>query len=384
MRISHATLALTPDLGGPYASIRGLSSAQASRGHEVSIVSPGREQPKVAADDWGGVRYSFSGGISVPRLGFDRRYAEALLETQPDVLHTQGLWQYPSWVATGLRRGRDLLHVASIRGMLEPWALTRSRLLKATTWALFERRNLAGADLLHATSAQEARSIRARGIESPIAVIPNGVEVPALDMDEEPREAEALFLSRIHPGKGVETLLEAWAECAPRDWTLTVAGGGEPTYVAEMKRRATALGLGPDQVSFPGPLYGEAKSEAFGRARLFVLPTVSENFGIAIAEALAHGVPVITTQGAPWKIIEEEGLGWWTPVGAEGLRAALRAAFQSDPTELRSRGLKGRQVMESRFSWDGVAARFDEVFEWLRAGTGKPDFVLDRGQHPTA
>jgi glycosyltransferase involved in cell wall biosynthesis len=265
--------------------------------------------------------------------------------------------------------------------MLEPWAWGHHAWKKRPVWQLLERKNLASAALLHATSEQEAQSFRDRGLRVPIAIIPNGVELPGYD---EPNTGHCptsskrtlLFLSRIHPKKGLSMLLEAWAKVRPSGWNLKIVGPDEGGHRKELEKQATSLGLA-DVVSFHDAVRGkDAKSALFREASLFVLPTHSENFGIAVAEAMAHGLPVITTHGAPWQLLETEQCGWWVPVSVAGLAAALDDATRQSPESLAEMGARGRAVVAERFGWDGIARQFIDCYRWLLGEGSKPDCVV--------
>ena len=112
----------------------------------------------------------------------------------------------------------------------------------------------------------------------------------------------------MHPKKGLETLLQAWAKIEPAypGWRLSLIGPGEERYVGELRAMARTLGLG--RVSFGEPVYGAAKWDAYRAADLFVLPSLNENFGLTVAEALAAGTPVIATTGTPWSRVESRRL----------------------------------------------------------------------------
>jgi glycosyltransferase involved in cell wall biosynthesis len=363
-----------------------------------------------------------------------------------DILHTHGLWQHPSWAALAWKRRYGKPHVVSVRGMLEPWAWRHKAWKKRPVWWLWEQRNLQSASLLHATSEQEAETLRERGLTAPIAIIPNGVEMPVgrdgLDAPTSSsiqnskskirnRPRTALFLSRIHPIKGLPLLLEAWARIReqetgdrkPEEWQLRIVGPDEGGHVEELKGLCDKLGLGycdasniehrtsniehrseesgdslastlterryraeqePDpfkiknsksNIIFSGALTGEAKETAFRDADLFILPTHSENFGIAVAEAMAHGLPVITTHGAPWKLLESERCGWWVPVSVDGIATALDDAMRRSPEELAAMGARGRKVVEERFAWEGIARQMIECYEWVQGEGEVPDCV---------
>jgi glycosyltransferase involved in cell wall biosynthesis len=369
---------LSPASGGPYESIRHLTGGLAEADVDVAVAMPFDPVSRSHHGEWR-ADMSSEGRILFPPLGWSPDFARRVLAQDADILHTHGLWQHPSWVALGWKRQRQRPHVVSVRGMLEPWAWEHRAWKKRPMWKMFEKRNLESAALLHATSEQEAQSFRDRGLKVPIAIIPNGVELPdkwirnGVSM---PSKRTVLFLSRIHPKKGLPLLLEAWAKVRPDGWDLKIVGPDEGGHRKELEKQAAALGLA-DVVSFLDAVRGEeAKNSLFTEASLFVLPTHSENFGIAVAEAMAHGLPVITTHGAPWQILEEEQCGWWVPVSVDGLAAALDAATRLPPEKLEEMGIKGRYVVADRFGWDGIARRFIDCYRWLLGQGPRPDVVI--------
>jgi glycosyltransferase involved in cell wall biosynthesis len=129
-------------------------------------------------------------------------------------------------------------------------------------------------------------------------------------------------------------------------------------------------------VEFSGPLYGEAKLLAYQKADLFVLPSHSENFGMAVAEALAAGTPAIVSKGAPWKGLNQHNAGWWVDNGVDALVACLDEALAMPPTELAAFGAHGRQWMETDFSWTNIGRKMSETYHWLLNGGSQPDWVV--------
>lgn len=296
------------------------------------------------------------------------------------ILHTHGLWLmpnvYPAWVKKRSRGLVTLVH--SPRGMLGHAALKISVWKKRPFWWLMQHSALEAADCLHATALSEYEEIRAAGLRNPVAIIPNGVDLP--DFSDFPRrctsERTVLSLGRIHPKKGLDRLVRAWAQVEQDcpSWHLRVVGPAELQHDKELLAIARSLGL--QRVSIEGPIYGaEEKLAAYRSADLFVLPTLNENFAMTVAEALAAEVPVISTKGAPWADLESERCGWWIDHGVEPLAAALRTAMSLSSQERRSMGGRGRAWMERDFGWDSIAQDMLEVYRWLKVGGASPATV---------
>ena len=160
-----------------------------------------------------------------------------------------------------------------------------------------------------------------------------------------------VFLSRIHPKKGIELLLEAWRTMDSKEWTLEIAGDGNPSYVETLKKSASDL----KEVRFIGPQYGEAKWDCIRSADVMVLPTFSENFGIVVAEALAVGVPVLTTMGTPWEDLETHKCGWWIELSIANLKNALENLVNSPIEEFKTMGKRGTALVKEKYDTKAVA-----------------------------
>jgi glycosyltransferase involved in cell wall biosynthesis len=303
------------------------------------------------------------------------------------------LWLHYGRIARQLGKKRSVPVIIHPHGMLEPWALRRSSWKKQVTGRLWEYENLQRASCLRVTSESELRAARSFGLKNPLALIPNGIDVEDYSSLPTPGEAATLleattllpehegkrvllFLSRVHPKKGLAMLLRAWHALGleRRDWLLLIAGPDQGGHLDELKQLVDDLKLARSVV-FTGALFGQQKLAAYARADLFILPSYSENFGVAVAEALAAGLPVITTRGTPWKGLEAQGCGWWTEATSEGLAEYLRVALSLSQSELARMGAKGRQWMKRDFSWEQLAAQMIEVCEWTLGGGPAPACV---------
>jgi glycosyltransferase involved in cell wall biosynthesis len=369
MKLVHVVPHVNEEASGPSYSVPRLCQSLAARGHDVelSCLAARGEIPGVVLDvhpQW-----------HLPkRLAVSFGHARTLHHKArcADIVHNHSLWSMVNMAAGWVVPGKHAKLVTSPRGTLSPWARSRSKAIKRLLWPL-QRRALARADLLHATSEGELAQIRALGFTAPVAVIPNGIDLPELIGSKPGSDIRTLlFLGRIHPTKCVDRLLRAWKTLQEHhpDWRLVIAGPGDPAYMQDLHVLATSLAL--ERIHFTGPVYGVDKFRVYREAELFVLPSHSENFGMAVAEALAHGCPAVVSRGAPWAGLVTEGCGWWVDHAVAPLTTTLHEAMALSPPQLAGMGLKGREWMARDFGWDSVARRMEDAYRW----------TLQRGDRP--
>lgn len=305
------------------------------------------------------------------------------------VLHQHGIWQAFSRVTLRWREGLRRPAVVAPHGSLGPAVLTYSYWKKALAKLAYEGRNLTGASCLHATAPGELRQLRELGLRNPIAVLPNGVPDAWLASEGDgarfrsehglPEDAPILlYISRIHRKKGLLKVVQLFARNRRLQdrWVLVVAGPCyDRPYLEAVRAVIAAHGLGP-RIRMVGELRGPARRDAFAASELMVLPSVSENFGLVVAEALGVGVPVITTRGAvAWEVVERERLGWWVDPDLASLEDALLSAARLGPAELAAMGARGRALVLRDYRWGPIAARTLELYAWLAGGAPRPEFV---------
>lgn len=235
------TSILSPKAGGLSASVPSLAHALSRAGLSDVAVS-GLEDPlnPEAALRWGPVVHVHR-VIGPLRFGYSNEMIASLARMQPDIVDVQGLWTYSSLANLGHNRRYGTPYVVTPRGMLDPWARQNSKWKKRIARMWFEDEHLARAVCLRATAEMEADHFRSFGLRNPIAIVPNGIDVPA-QLHPRPRfgRRRLLFLSRLHPKKGLPFLLRAWAEVKPHrpDWELVIAGPDEGGHKAEMQQLA--------------------------------------------------------------------------------------------------------------------------------------------------
>jgi len=230
--------------------------------------------------------------------------------------------------------------------------------------------------LLHGASERETRQFKTLQLKPPVALIPWGVSLPPAraERPDHPRPRIVLFVGRIYPVKGLPTLVEAWAKVRPSGWKLRIVGPDEAGHRAEVESQIRKAKVEVD-FEFAGPLQGEALREAYESASLFILPSYTENFGMAIAEAMAHSLPVVTTTGTPWSILPERGCGWWVNPTADQIAQAIFTATALDEQTLRDMGTRGRELVSSEFSWRQTANKLKQLYQWVLGGETKPECV---------
>lgn len=369
LSILHVMDGVSADYGGPAAALLHLAAAQGASGHDVTLLlrrAPAREGPT-------GELIRSVGGLDLVRVAATGEGADlGVLLSASSVVHVHGTWERLGTRAAWACRRAGIPYVMRPAGMLAPWCLNRKRLKKALALALVVRRLLDGAAFLHATGDREAADLKRLGLRPPVAVVPLGVDAAALaraagdaaDTWPELRGTRILlYLSRVHPVKGLGLLAAAWGRLAPRwpEWRLVIAGPDEQGERGRTEAALEAAGV-RDRVTFTGAVHGPRKHALLRSAEAFVLPTLSESFGIAVAEALAAGLPVVTTTAAPWERIVPAGCGWVVEPDVEPLREALESVLASPAETLRAMGERGRRLVEDEHGWRSVAALLDEHY----------------------
>ncbi|MBK8284624.1 MAG: glycosyltransferase [Ahniella sp.] len=300
--------------------------------------------------------------------GWSLTFAKAAtrLAQQHDVVHNHGLWMQPNRQARIAAQTAGVPLVISPRGMLEHYSLNRSSLRKRAAMTAFERRNLDSAALLHATSEEEAASIRVTVPGTRIVVIPNVVAHIEVPRGEDGPLKSLLYLGRLDSKKGIDWLLDAWSLLASKhqDWTLRIVGpvamGFEDTLDA-MKNRHNAT----PRVTWCAALDGIAKHQEIAASTAVVLPSRSENFGNVVVEAMRHGKPVLATTATPWKVLNDQDLGLQVSTDLEGIRAGLDRLLSMPAGALDAMGMRARDFALSTFSESEIGALWARTYSDL-------------------
>lgn len=364
--------------GGPIRSVHGLAASLARRGHDVHVYTTSVDGPQdleVPLDevvDLDGVSVRYFRVPAARRLFWAptmlRRLRASIADF--DVVHIHSVFLWPMWVAAREAARAGVPYVVSPRGMLiQDMIVRKSRWVKTAWIQLIERKSLAQAGAVHVTAEVEGEELRNLGLPAPgLVTIPNGVEWP---QQPPPHpfvnipQRYVLFLGRISWKKGLDRLITAWQRIP--DIPLVIAGNDEEGYRRKLELLAENAGVA-DRVHFIGPVSDTDKWALYEGAELFVLSSYSENFGNAVAEAMAMSCPVaVTAEVGISTLVRSEGAGAVVSGEPNQLAADLREIL-SDVERRAEMGRRGRLAVERRLSWNAIAEQTESVYSALLRG----------------
>ena len=376
LRILHVTPTYYPAThwGGPILSLYGMCNALATHdGLDLRVLTSDAAGPKLSQRiDVPEYPANYAPGYEVylcHRLA-GASFAPGMFAAMPrlirwaDIVHVTAVYSPSTIPALLLCRVLGKPVVWSPRGAFQRWEGSTRLRLKAVWDAICRSLVVPALTVIHATSEEEAEATRLAMPHAGIEVIPNGVDLPGLS-ESRPWVPEGklrlLYLGRLHPIKGVENLLRALASIDDKSISLKICGTGESSYVDSLRTLCQALGL-QDRATFVGEIAAHEKIAAFQSADICVVPSFSENFGMVVAEALAHAVPVIAARGTPWAAVLEQRCGLWVDNTPADLAVAIAAMRRQD---LRTMGLRGREWVRRWFGWREISIRMISLYQEL-------------------
>ena len=385
IRVGMVTGLISRAGAGVFHAVRRLSQCIQEVGPEVTVFGFRDDRIDEDLPLWQPIKPVVSPVVGPLRLGWSPAMGRELASFDPShaLLHQHGLWQYPSLAVLRWGRKTHQPTVISPHGMLDPWAVRNSAWRKRIVGWAYEYQNLRSAKCLHALADSEYQSMRAFGLRNPVAIIPNGVDIPhESELTSDPPasipsdwqgQRLLLFLSRIHPKKGIMPLLEAWSRLGKQkqNWRLAIIGPDEVGHRAEVEGCIQSKNLGREVAVF-GPQYGAEKRAWLCRADAFVLPSFSEGFPIAVLEAMAYRLPVLMTDECNFPEAFEAGMALRARPESESLQAGLVELLSMSPDEARVLGSRVREFVRANYAWPTIALRMAEVYQWLLGGGSAP------------
>ena len=378
MKIIEVVPQIDNKSSGPSHSVPRLTEAISDCGNDVTlcVLNPLPKNPKfkntIGFDVMPGKVPKIIGSSPKMKSGL------TLMAQKSDIIHTHSLWKMPNIYPGRATTGTQCKLVISPRGTLSEWSLSHHKWRKKIINFLAQKKVLLQANCLHATCNQEYKDIRRLGFKNPIAIIPNGIDLPQknrLTINHQDNRMRLLFLSRIHPKKGVKELIEAWKIIQNRflNWDLYIAGPLDNSYARKMQTYAKKNNV--ENLVFTGELTGKRKTEAYCNADIFVLPSYNENFGMVVAESLSHCTPAIVSTNAPWSDLSNKRCGWTFNLSVQNLVSVMSEAMEQPRKKLTQMGEAGFEWMREEYSWSSVGAKMDRTYRWLLGRIEKPDFI---------
>lgn len=317
-------------------------------------------------------------------LRISKNLQKALVESDYDLYHANALWIGSTHETCVHARKVEKPYILSPHGMLYPTALAVSHWKKVVMLKLWFNEDIRKAACLHATCRQEAEYCRQFGYKGPIAVIPNavvfpeGVEAKKRQYTDERGRRQIGFLGRLHPIKKVENVLYAIASLKKdlqERLSFQIMGKYDDRYEQWLKEEVKRLEL-DDCVEFVGFVSGREKYERLSRLAALMVPSVQENFGMIVPEALICGTPVYASLGTPWEELNECDAGWWKDNDPEVIAGVLIEMLSLSDKELLRKGSNGRKLMEEKYEQHRVAEMMKILYDWVFKKSNK-DFSID-------
>ena len=295
-----------------------------------------------------------------------------------DIYHAQGVWQYPTYALIDVARKKYKPYLITPRGMLYPQDIAKSSTLfkkLSLKWRLLS--DLNRASCVHVTCNEEMQVCRDLGVTSPIAVIPNPVEIKNYPYEKEDSVRRIGYLGRVSRRKNIEGLILAFHDIGDeaKNAELLIIGGGDDEYERYLRQLVERYNL--HNVRFAGFLSGEEKDKALASCSVLAMPSEFENLGNVVLEGLVRNIPCIATTGSPWEELQTHNCGWWVPYTQEDITYAVRSALNVTQDKLEVMGQNGRKLMEENYSVSIIGEKMKRLYEWILGIAPKPEFVFE-------
>jgi poly(glycerol-phosphate) alpha-glucosyltransferase len=386
MKVISLTTTNSRNAGGLFYCVGYLAKYLCKRAkYSISIISYNDEysdEDIAIYEDIPMLIYHVSRRFALRKLGFSNDLFPLLKKETPDIIHQQGIWMYHSFASLQYKKQYPgVKTIVTPQGMLDAWALKRSSFIKKIIGFLYENQNLKRADCIHALCQSEYESIRAFGLKNPVAIIPNGTIIP--EWQRQPLEKSKktmLFLGRIHPKKGIKEFITAIHflqkrnPCLLENWIFKIAGWSQEGHQATLQTLLKEYEL-ERYFEFTGSLYGAEKENALKDADVFILPSFSEGMPVAIMEAWAYGLPVIMTDFCNIPEGFMANAAYHIDVKPQLMSEQLELFFKLSQNEINNMGKNGHELVKNNYSWESIAEKVEQLYDWLTGKCEKPEFV---------
>lgn len=379
MRVLIYTYSVTRMAGGVFDAVRDLFTNRGFNKHNLKIYSYMDDYVEEDLPLWHNIPICLF--KAYPML-FSHKAKKSLLREKADILHMEALWRYPQLLMVAWKKHKKAPIVCTPHGMLDPYIIKNQGVVKRLVSKLFFQKSLEAVDCYHALCQKELEDIRAYGLKQPVAIIPNGINLPDPDLkfEKTDNKKHLLYLGRLHKKKGVDLLLKALTVMNKEkkemlnNWQIDLVGWDHEGCKAELEKIVADNHL-DDLVVFHGGLFGENKQRMYANADGYILPSHGEGLPMTVLEAWSWKIPVIMT---PECHLPE---GYFANAAieindnVESVCDGLKTFLGMSDKERQSMGMRGYNLVRENFTWDVSAKKMIEVYEWLLGNLEKPDFI---------
>ncbi|WP_296262056.1 glycosyltransferase [uncultured Phocaeicola sp.] len=382
MNILVFTYSITRAAGGVFDAVRELFTNTAFSTHNLNVISFRDEYCDMDVSQWNGLPIQlFDAGI----LLYSSKAKQALLNANADILHMEALWRCPQlWMTDWKKRYANRPIVCSPHGMLDPYIIQSQGRFKRMISNLFFQKGLEAVDCYHALCQKELEDIRTYGLRQPVAIIPNGINLPntTKSFKRKDNKKHLLYLGRLHKKKGVDMLLTAIIRIKTEkpnllaDWHIDIVGWNHENCQAELERIVHEGHL-EEQVTFHGGLFGDDKLRMYATSDAYILPSHGEGLPMTILEAWSWKLPVVMTSKCNIPEGFEANAALRIDDTIESVKQGLIKLLSMNPEQRKNIGVNGYQLVKEKFTWDASAKKMIQLYAWLFGNASKPSFVFE-------
>ena len=380
MKILVFTYSISRIAGGVLDAVRDLFTNAAFKQQELKILSFRDKYSDTDIPAWNGLPIQlFKPGFML----YSPEAKKALLATETDILYMEALWRFPHlWMADWKKRYKNKPLVCSPHGMLDPYIIKAQGKIKRIIADLFFQKSLEAVDCYRALCRKELEDIRAYGLKQPVAIIPNGINLPdnTKVFRRKDNKLHLLYLGRLHRKKGIDILLRAIAEIKNghpgflNKWHVDVVGWDQENCKAELEKIARE-GQIQDSVTFHGGLFGEEKIRMYATSDAYILPSHGEGLPMTVLEAWSWHLPVLMTPHCHIPEGFDADAAIRIDDNVLSVKNGLMALFGMNDRQREEMGDRGYRLVKEKFTWEASAEKMIRLHTWLSGKTDKPDFV---------
>ena len=379
MNIQLFTYSVTRRAGGVFDAVHDLFTNRYFAEHDINVISYYDDMLEQDMPAWKGMPMQlYKAGLML----YSHQAKKALLASRAELLHMETLWRWPHLWMTDWKQKKDCPIVCSPHGMLDPWIIRNQGRVKRLISNMFFQKGLEAVTCYHALCKKELEDIRAYGLKQPIAIIPNGINLPDPDLmfEKTDNKKHLLYLGRLHKKKGVDLLLKALAAINREEkelldnWQIDLVGWDHEGCKTELENIVSENRL-EDKVVFHGGLFGKDKQSMYANADGYILPSHGEGLPMTVLEAWSWKLPVVMTPECHIPEGYDADAAIKINDNVESVEEGLRTFLGMSDEEKKAMGMRGYDLVRENFTWDVSAKKMIEVYEWLLGKGKKPDFV---------